>query len=278
MLVAAATGMEACLRGIARYGRPRGWHIMSDMAHTGVFPQGWEGDGIIAVANHQENFISEILAADAPCVEIAFSGEGMICPSIRGDNIAVGELAADHLMRRAFRSYAWAPFIADSTNEALLAGFEARLADQDLRCQMLPAAHGFSGGRRIGDRAAYRRELFTRLQQLPRPAAIFAANDCVALEIAAACRELELVLPDEIAVLGVGNDVALCESFPIPLSSVVLDREEMAFRAAAALEGIMRGHSVPDLILVPPGQVVARASTMDASAIPGSSSHGLIRS
>jgi LacI family transcriptional regulator len=76
-----------------------------------------------------------------------------------------------------------------------------------------------------------------------------------------ACSEAGFTVPDEIAILGAGNDETLCESVAVPLSSVELDVEEMAFRAAAALAGLMRGETVADLVRVPPKGVITRIST-----------------
>jgi LacI family transcriptional regulator len=83
----------------------------------------------------------------------------------------------------------------------------------------------------------------------------------VAAEIVEACRELDISVPDEVAVLGVGNDPGVCTSASVPLSSVDLDLEEMAFRAAGALDELMRGGSVPEVIPVMPKRVVTRLST-----------------
>jgi LacI family transcriptional regulator len=88
----------------------------------------------------------------------------------------------------------------------------------------------------------------------------------VAAEIIDACRDLKVTVPDEIAVLGVGNDESLCEAVAVPLSSVELDIEQMAYRAAATLDAIMRGDPAPDLMRVRPKGVITRIST-DISAV-----------
>jgi LacI family transcriptional regulator len=170
-------------------------------------------------------------------------------------------MAADHFLERGYRNFAWAPFIDDPINRERFIGFETRLADHGCVCQTLPSAH-----RRIScywhdDWEEYRRCLIVKLRQLPRPTAILAANDCVAAEIIDACRDLKVTVPDEIAVLGVGNDESLCEAVAVPLSSVDLDIEQMAYRAAATLDAIMRGDSAPDLMRVRPKGVIPRIST-----------------
>ncbi len=261
ILVASSIGSNACFGGVARFAREHDWHLVTDMMYTGAFPRGWKGDGIVAVVAYQPELIRHIQGTGAPCVGIALSDDYVPFPCIGGDNAGIGRMAADHLLERAYRSFAFAPFIADQINRERVHGFETRLAEQGCLCHRLPPAH-----RRIGcywhdDWEEYRRSLKARLLQLPRPSAIFAANDCVAAAIIDACRELGMPVPDEIAVVGVGNDETLCETVPVPLSSVDLDLEEMAYRAAAALDEIMRGKAPPELTLVPPRGVITRIST-----------------
>ncbi|HEX2860459.1 MAG TPA: DNA-binding transcriptional regulator [Lacunisphaera sp.] len=269
VLVAATLLAEPCFRGVARYARQHGWHLVTDLMQTGAFPRGWKGDGIIAVIGYQSDLVRHIQGAGTPCVAIALGDDPMPFPSVRGDHAAVGRLAAEHLLERGYRSFAWAPFLNDQANRERCLGFESRLAESGRLYHTLPAAHRRIGGYWHDDWADYRRALLAKLPQLPRPTAIFAGNDCVAAEILDGCRDLALAVPGEIAVLGVGNDSVLCESTFVPLSSVGLDLEEMAFRAAAALDELIRGNSVPDLIVVPPGRVVTRLST-DTCAVSNS--------
>jgi LacI family transcriptional regulator len=259
--VASLTAPDACLRGVARYARQQGWHVVTDMLFTGTFPRGWKGDGIIALAAYQTDLIRHIHASGTPCVSIAISDEPLSFASVRGDQVAVGRMAAEHLLERAYRNFAWAPFIGDQINRDRFRGFETHLVEQGCTCQVLPTMHQRIGDYWHDDWGRYRRTLLAGLTKLPRPTAVFAANDCVAAEIIDACYELNIAVPEEVAVLGVGNDERLCEAASVPISSVALDLEEMAYRAAAALDEIMRGGAVPDALVVSPKRVVTRLST-----------------
>jgi LacI family transcriptional regulator len=261
VLVAVTTAADACLRGVARFARLQGWHLVTDMMLTGTFPRGWKGDGIIALAPYRTEVVGHILGSGAPCVNITVSADPTPFPAVRADDAAVGRVAAEYLLGRAYRRFAWAPFIGDQINRERFVGFASRLAAHGCLCETLPAMHRRIGGYWHDDWADYRSELLARLTQLPRSTAIFAANDCVAAEIVEACRELDISVPDEVAVLGVGNDPGVCTSASVPLSSVDLDLEEMAFRAAEALDELMRGGSVPEVIPMLPKRVITRLST-----------------
>ena len=64
------------------------------------------------------------------------------------------------------------------------------------------------------------------LRALPRPCGILAANDEMGEHVIAAANELGLVIPDDIAVVGIDDDEVLCESTKPPLASVSPDFEE----------------------------------------------------
>ena len=64
--------------------------------------------------------------------------------------------------------------------------------------------------------AARRRRLVVELASLPRPAAVFAYNDCVAADVIDACRDCGLRVPEEIAVLGVDDNPYVRDARPCP--------------------------------------------------------------
>src|SRR5690606_1982411 len=69
-------------------------------------------------------------------------------------------------------------------------------------------------------------------------------------------------VPQEVAVLGVDNDVTFCELADPPLSSIVLDIERGGYEAAQVLhEMIKTGKNNYRDVVVPPLKVMTRSST-----------------
>ena len=69
-------------------------------------------------------------------------------------------------------------------------------------------------------------------------------------------------MPEEIAILGIGNDSFLCENQTVPLSSVDDELERNGYEAAALLERLMDGERAPSApVLVPCTRVWSRRST-----------------
>ena len=97
---------------------------------------------------------------------------------------------------------------------------------------------------------------------LPRPSGVLASEDWFAWHAIGECQAAGLRVPDDLAVMGVGDDEPWCGLAPVPLTSVALAPEAVGYRAAALLGRLMRGDRVPPAaVLVPPAGVVPRRST-----------------
>ena len=83
-------------------------------------------------------------------------------------------------------------------------------------------------------------------------------------DLAAACVEADLHVPDEVAIIGVNDDDLLCEGAWPPLTSVQCDFERVGYTAAELLYRLMRGETPPAeelCVRVPPLGVTHRPST-----------------
>jgi LacI family transcriptional regulator len=111
---------------------------------------------------------------------------------------------------------------------------------------------------------AHRPALIRWLRELPKPAGILALDDTNAHDLAEACLEGDIGVPDHVAIVGVNNDDLLCESAWPPLSSVEADYSRIGFLAARTLDRLFAGEELPPherLMLLPPLGVVKRQST-----------------
>ena len=105
------------------------------------------------------------------------------------------------------------------------------------------------------------------LTELPQPVGLMACNDSCGQLVLRTCGELGIMVPEQVAVVGVDNDDLICELCDPPLSSVDANFEKMGYAAAAALVGVIRGDRRPrGGQLVEPFGVVLREST-DVRAI-----------
>ena len=261
VLVAASFAPEACIRGVIRYAREQNWHISADMMFTGSIPQEWKGDGVIAHLTWQSESFANLREMRLPCVSLNNSEGAGGLPCVESNHAEIGRMAADYFLQQAHRSFAWAPSLDDDANRERFDAFVARLAEHGQTCVALPVPYTRVSRFCLNNWTSYRRLLAAELQRLPRPAAVFAFDDCVAANLIDVSQDAGLCVPDDLAVLGVGNSIA-CDTSTIPLSSVDDNIEEVGYRAAMTLDSLMNGATMPGRrLLVSPKGIVTRLST-----------------
>ncbi|MBR4611138.1 MAG: substrate-binding domain-containing protein [Kiritimatiellae bacterium] len=162
------------------------------------------------------------------------------------------EAAQNLVVRQSFVSFG---YVGTAENEPWSrergAFFKEALAERGRECAVFKS-------RRAG--------LGSWLASLPRPAAIFAANDFTAREVANAAIDKGLRIPDGIAVLGIDDDPKFCLSASPAISSVVQDFESCGFQAAEALQRLMDGDATgPTLLHYGARGVSIRKSTLSDS-------------
>ena len=109
--------------------------------------------------------------------------------------------------------------------------------------------------------------------RLPQKCAIFAVNDRTATDVVAAARATHRSIPHELTLLGVDNNVAVCEASDPPISSVQIDHERAGFLAARLLGGHIsrRGTETRSqgkhTDLLPPNGVLEKVSRVNGEQI-----------
>ena len=261
---------RAMLRGIAAYARARGnWQLFH---HERTLREGappwlrrWQGDGVIARIE-SPRLAREIRRRGLPTVDLRASFDLPGVPRVVNDQAAIAARAADHLLERGLRHFAYCGLPGVDYADERGRRFAEALAR---RGGVAPRV--FAGAGRLGGGSAYAvegRALTDEAAQadwvrsLPRPAGVLACSDSRARHVLAACGRCGARVPDEVAILGIGNDEVECELCHPPISSVMSDSRRIGFLAASVLDRMLRGRPPPhgDL-LVPPLGVAARGST-----------------
>ena len=100
------------------------------------------------------------------------------------------------------------------------------------------------------------------IQRAKKPLAVVVINDRFAAAVCRLARCLELAVPDDVAVLGVGDHAVARVSSP-PISSIRLANERMGYEAAHLLHRLMRGERVSRrAVQLPTLELVERESTV----------------
>jgi LacI family transcriptional regulator len=243
-------------RGIARFARDAGWILDSRYERTGEVPSGWRGDGIIGVLGVHPAVDRLAGNGKIPFVNIGYSMQDA-APSVTADQTAIAKLAANHFRNRGFRHFAYYQRTNAPGDLGRYLAFQKELESFGHKLTLL---NGSLTGNQSS--AARTRWLAKRLENLPKPLAVLSEIDDYAIEVIEASLEAGLSIPEEVAVLGVGNDELRCPFAAIPLSSVNDNSCGIGQQACLVLERLMNHAQPPGgRITVNPLGVVTRRST-----------------
>ncbi len=211
---------------------------------------------VVASAQSASNIFRSIQEQKTPVVLIDRKFDRFPAHFVGVDDVAVGRLAAQHLLDVGCRHLAHIGGPEVSTALGRLQGSRAVLAGRNIK--ELPGTV-IMRGQNIGDADGY--TAMKRLLDLkPRPDGVFCYNDPTALDAMRAVLEAGLDIPNDVAILGCGN-VTYGDLMRIPLTSVDQQSEEIGKRAAKlALSILERAPARPRHVLLEP-KLVARAST-----------------
>jgi LacI family transcriptional regulator len=246
-------GLEA--RGVLDYARTRGnWTTTQSYTSTLRSLVAWPGEGAI-IGIPAPGDLARIKHISFPVVTVSGIGREGSMARVQTDNAAIGRLAAGHLLDCGFRRLAFVGRRGAENDAKRRAAFvrEAESRGGQVTCATVPV----SPRAWVGTLKA----LEALLEGLQPPAGVMAFDDQAAHLVVEVCRQNGLRVPEEVAVIGVGNNRPVCEFSDPPLSSVVLPYRRIGYRAGRLLESLMAKRRVRREVLLPPEGVAARRST-----------------
>ena len=262
VMISPASGSR--LAGVAHYAKEHGWNLMVQ-DRLGYQPPVWRGDGMLVTLRTDAataDLVKRVRRNGMPVVDLTVNRPDIRLPRVTSDHAAIGRLAAEHFAARDFRHAAW--FSLGWTHvhtlrfDALAATCRRLGMDAPLKwtyTDMAPAAH-------LGNWRTFARTLGARLVSAPKPLAVLTYDEADAVRLLAVCQEQSISVPEEVAILSIGNDPILCENQSVTLSSIDQNLERGGYEAAALLDRLMDGKAPPRTsLLVPPAGIVARQST-----------------
>jgi LacI family transcriptional regulator len=248
--------------GIARYALENGpWSIHFEERAVDSSPpkwlQEWRGDGIIS-RTVSLRLAKMLWATKLPLIEL-FGGPKICSPHVRTDTLIGGRMLVEHFMNCGLRRFAHFAYEDTWWIQSQREDFCKAADEKGCPCLVYPAP---SLNRSVPVwHERYRLRLTKWLLALPRPIGILAAVDLHAARLLDVCRELDIAVPEEMAIIGIGNDPVICETTHPTLSSLDLDGRRVGYEAARLLDQKMAGKPLEDTLYVPPGGVVVRQST-----------------
>jgi LacI family transcriptional regulator len=233
------------IRGIDVAARQRGYHILVSGSHDDVQEMSavlhalrGRVDGLMVMSPDRGlGSISRALTADTPFVLLNSAATSR--PAIRIDNHAGARAMTEHLLALGHRGIAFIAGPERNTDAAeRLRGYRTALGTTDAaKPPHVEVAGDFTEN--SGYAAAQQ-----ILAMKPRPTAIFAANDAMAVGALHALREAGLQLPKEMALAGF-DDIPMARYLTPKLTTVHVDIAELGRRAVEQLVASIEGTGEP---------------------------------
>ncbi|MHC5538559.1 XylR family transcriptional regulator [Singulisphaera rosea] len=265
---------RALIGGVSQYVREYGpWTIyleqrsLQDQAPPWL--DRWDGDGIISRASTPKS-AAKVLKTGIPTVDLNDQVRDLGLPQIHSDHAAIARMAAQHLIERGFRHFAYFGFPV----------FEWSVRRRDAFAACVEAAGHQFHERKSVPRVSWGHQqtswedeiegVAKWVKELPKPLGVMTGNDTRGMQLLDACRRAGVAVPEEVAVVGVDNEELVCQLAHPPLSSVIPDAFRVGYEAAALLARLMNGERADEMLrwVLPIGVATRQSSDVTAISDP----------
>lgn len=198
-----------------------------------------------------------------PTVNLCGSRARSAVPQVGTDDVRIGLLAGEHLADCGYPHFGFLGLRQHAVSDSRLKGFRQAVAARGRGVASLSWTRDYPAV--VLPEGAYQRadgRIVRWIAQLPRPVAVLAVDDLRAWWVVEACRELGLGVPEDVGILGVGDDALVCEGLQPPVSSVRVPLRRCGELAAELLERLVLGRPVRDRVVrLAPEGITVRQST-----------------
>ncbi len=246
--------------GVANYANQANWILDASLLHSFKPPRRWAGDGIVWMGGVNAQLDRFVRNVRKPVVNIGYTASPGI-PRVASDPVAVARMAFEHFESRGFEHLAFYLHCRRPGPLAKQMAFQAAVENAGRHFHLIDLPVAQKVGIQYALTDVYR-WLAGVIRALPKPLAILAETDDPAIQVVHACVEAAIPIPQQVAVLGINDDLLRCPLASIPLSSIDDNMEGIGFEAASVLDRLMQGHKPESAIqLLPPRGITVRQST-----------------
>lgn len=197
----------------------------------------WRTDGLIiapAVPVSKADIYREIIESGTKIVLIDRTLEGVECPMVTTDNVEVGRIGTEHLIKLGHKRIGHLKGTTTSTSRERLEGYKQALNRNGLPFDKSLVRE--CGLMESDGQAAMK----SWIKSGDLPTAVFAVNDPAAIGAMQTMTESGLEIGKDIAIVGGGN-IHYGDMLRVPLTTVSWSRNEMGQAAARLLIQLIEG-------------------------------------
>lgn len=260
------------VRGIGAYAAEHNWHLSAaSIIQELVVPWGWKGDGILAWLAGNDELADFVLSEKLPTVDFSLRRAQLPFAHVVLDHQKAAELAADHFLKRGFRNFMFYSAAVNWTFEERGSFFVNVLRKQGHQCKWLKWHEARENRENRSEWTKRRAWLAKALKSVPKPVGLFTANGTLALEVLEVCNAYEISVPNEVAIIGIEDDLLLPQGMLLSITAVDPNLEEQGYQGAALLDRMIDGEPAPkNPVRIAPARIITRQSTdITAATHPG---------
>lgn len=172
------------------------------------------------------------------------------------DDVAIGRLAAEHLVSRGYRNFAFVGRGDAHYAKQRLEGFTSVVGEVPVYWEEFRDWRQYDEYWRDPDE-----DMVGWLAQQATPLGIFTAHDPTGRHVLEAAAQAGLEVPFAIGVISANDDETVCEMARPALSSIRLPWRRLAAEVVQIIEEIWAGKNPASPVLVQPLEIVARGSS-----------------
>jgi LacI family transcriptional regulator len=251
------------LRGIRAYIRERNAWVIYLGEHSrgesdASWLANWRGDGIIARIENQK-VAQAVMRAGLPVVDVSAARCVPELPWVETNDEVIARLAIDHLLERGFKHFGFCGDPRFNWSKWRCQSFTRLAQEAGYDCSVYESPGGNSAQ---SPWVVERDKMAEWVRSLPKPVGVMACYDIRGQQLLEACHLTDVVVPDEVAVIGVDNDPLLCALADPPLSSVIPNSHRTGYQAAVWLDHLMAGEPLETQVYrIEPLGIAERLST-----------------
>jgi LacI family transcriptional regulator len=265
---------EGLMAGISEYIRDRGdwqliiWPDCSQKSLVFLKERGCKG---AFVSIQTTTKAKELLKIGIPVIGVATIQDLLNLPFISANAKDVAEMAGEYLLAKKFNNFAFFGLTQAKWSAERMEYFSQYLAKRNYNIQVFKEKQVLLTNdptpfTKLWIKTALntgQQKVIEWLKQLPKPVAILASTDIFACHLINVAKEIGISIPDEIAILGVNNDNAICNICDPPLSSIAFNFKKAGYNATKLLAKMISGHETMrgQCIEIQPTHVETRGST-----------------
>jgi LacI family transcriptional regulator len=240
----------------------RNWQLIELELFDGCPPLGITIDGVFTRSIPDSDRVKQLRQFTNRLVRIGSAPhpDDATLPAVLPDLIAQGRLAARHFAERGFMNLGFVGRKPWSLWENLYLGVVAGAKERGISVELL-SLPAFSATTKGSSSNVF--SPFTGwIQTVSKPLALICTSDAFAARFCAWARSVGVKVPTELAILGNGNNPAVCERCLPRISSIDTAETQRGIAACDLMATLLAGKKQPrQATLIPPSGIVVREST-----------------